>query len=110
MNNRRQHNRIKTKAMKLHAIKVRSFVILSLMVVVLLSSYIALIGLSVKNVVIRKEAEARSSLLRAEVSEMEHEYITRVGDITLARAGGVGLGTVASKSYTERKILVGQAY
>ncbi len=105
----RQVRRQTTRA-RVHAIKVRSFVTLTLIVTVLLSSYVALIGLSVKNVVVRKEAESKTALLRAEVSEMEHEYILRVGDITLARAGGIGLGTVASKSYAERKVLVGQAY
>jgi len=102
--------RRQTKRARVHAIKVRSFVMLVFIVTVLLSSYVALIGLSVKNVVIRKEAEAKTAQLRAQVSEMEHEYLTRSGDITLARADGVGLGTVASKSFAERKILVGQAY
>ncbi len=96
--------------MKIHAIKVRSFVMLALMVIVLLSSYVALIGLSVKNVVIRKEAETKTALLQAKISDMEREYLTRVSDVTLARADGVGLKSVASKSFAERKILVGQAY
>ena len=105
----RQERRQTTRA-RVHAIKVRSFVVLALTVVVLLSSYVALIGLSVKNVVMRKEAETRAALLRAEVSDMEREYLTRVSDVTLARADGVGLKSVVSKSFVERKILVGQAY
>jgi len=102
--------RRQTARARAHAIKVRSFVVLALIVTGLLSSYVALIGLSVKNVVMRKEAETKTALLRAEVSDMEREYLTRVGDVTLARADGVGLKSVASKSFAERKILVGQAY
>lgn len=83
---------------------------LVLIVATLLASYVALIGLSVKNVVIRKEAEAKTALLRAQVSEVEHEYITRVGDISESRAEGIGLGRVVSKAFAERTILVGQAY
>jgi hypothetical protein len=110
MNTRRRHNRIKTRAMKLYTLKAWSFVLLVSVVVTVIAVYVTLIGLSVKSVVERKEAETRLASLRADVAEMESEYIKRVGDITIARAGGIGLGTVASKSYAERKVLVGKAY
>ena len=96
--------------MKIHAFKVQSFAVLFLLATILLASYVALIGISVKNVVLRKEAEAKVALLRADIAEMEQEYLTRVSDITLARADGMGLGRVASKSFAERTVLVGQAY
>ncbi len=99
----------KTRAVALR-IRVRTFTVVSLMVAVLLSSYVALVGLSVKNVIVRKEAETKAAYLRAKVSEMEREYIVRVGDISEARAEGIGLAKIESKSFTERKVLVGQAY
>ena len=110
MYRRKTYNRIRTRAMKIHAFKVQSFVILFLLVSVLLASYVTLIGVSVKNVVLRKEMETKVALLRADIAEMEQEYLTRVSDITLARADGMGLGSVASKSFAERTVLVGQAY
>ncbi len=101
--------RAQNRVIQMQAIKVRVFVVLILMVAVLLSGYVGMLALSVKNVVLRKESEAKTALLRVEVSKMEHEYITRVGDITLVRADGIGLSKVASKSFAERRILVGQA-
>ncbi|GEM_PF-4634173 len=101
---RRQNNRILVQV-----IKLRVFIMLTLMITVLLASYVTFIGLSVKNVVIRKEAETRTAMIRAEISQMENEYITRVSGITMARASGAGLGPVASKGFTERRVLVGQA-
>lgn len=105
MNNiKRQRGRVRVKV-----IKLRAFATLLLVVTVLSSSYVVLIGMSVKSVVERKSAEARSAVLRAEIAQMEKEYITRVGDITLARAEGIGLTRVASKGFSERRVLVGQA-
>ena len=105
-----KRRKIRTQRARVQVLKIQSFFVLLLVVVLLMTSYVVLIGLSVKNVIIRKEAETKTALLRAEVSEMEREYITRVGDITLARADGVGLGKVVIKTYAERSILVGQAY
>ncbi len=96
--------------MRIHFLKVHIFAVLMVIVSLLLVSYVALIGLSVKNVVVRKDAEAKVALLRAEVAKMEREYLLRVGDITIARADSMGLTPVEKKSYAERKILVGQAY
>jgi hypothetical protein len=80
-----------------------------LSVTVLSAGYIVLVGMSIKNVVERKEAETMSATLRAEIAQMEHEYLVRVGDITIDRASSVGLTKVASKGFTERRVLVGQA-
>lgn len=72
-------------------------------------SYVALLGMSVKSVVERKEAETLTATLRAEVATMERDYLVRVSDITEARAAGVGLTKVASKKFAERRVLVGRA-
>ena len=101
--------RQKSARVRVQVLKLRAFALLLLTVTVLVSTYVVLIGMSVKSVVERKEAELRTAELRAEIAQMEHDYLTRVGDITLARAGGVGLGKVASKGFTERRVLVGQA-
>ena len=101
---RRQSSR-----MRMQVLKLRIFAMLLLTVTVLVATYIILIGMSVKNVVERKEAETRTATIRAEISQMEHEYLTRVGDITLARAEGIGLNIVESKGFTERRVIVGQA-
>ncbi len=91
-------------------LRVRSFTVVLLLVAVLLSSYVALVGLSVKNVIVRKEAETKTVYMQAQVSKIEREYIIRVGDISRDGAERVGLTNVASKSFAERKVLVGQAY
>ena len=96
MNNiKRQRGRVRVQV-----IKLRAFTFLLLLVTVLMSSYVVLIGMSVKSVVERKDAETRAAVLRAEIAEMEKEYITRVGDITLSRADGLGLTRVASKGFS----------
>lgn len=100
----RQRTRIST-----HALKVRGFAGLSLLVTMLLTAYVALIGISVKNVVERKEAEVRTANIRAEVAQLEKEYLTRVSDLTEVRAEGMGLAKVTSKKFIERRILVGRA-
>ena len=101
--------RQKNKRVRLQVLKLRAFAALLLVVTALSVTYVGLIGMSVKSVVERKDAEARGGVLRAEIAQMENEYLTRVGDITLARAQGAGLTTVASKGFTERRVLVGQA-
>jgi hypothetical protein len=93
----------------IRAFKRRAFFVLAIIVTILISVYVVLLALSIKNVVLRKEAEIQMRDLRAQVASMEREYIVRVGDITESRATGAGLGKVASKSFTERRVLVGQA-
>ncbi len=104
--------RVKNKSIrtKILNIKVQAFSILLLLVAVLLTGYVTLLGLSIKNVIVRKEAEVKMANLQAEVSKMEREYIMRVSDISRDRASGVGLTKIVSKSFAERRVLVGQAY
>ncbi len=99
----------KNKRIRMQVFRLRAFAFLFLSVMVLSAAYVALIGMSVKNVVERKDFEARAIVLRAEIAQMEHEYLIRVGDITIDRADNLGLTKVASKGYTQRRVLVGQA-
>lgn len=57
-----------------------------LLVVVGVVSYGAFIRQTVANVVDRKNAEAAAADLAADVSELESVYMTKLKDVTLARA------------------------
>lgn len=98
-----------TGKISLHALKVRIFAALSFTVLALIVAYISLLALSVKHVVERKEAEVLTAQTRTEITVMEREYLARVSDLTEVRAERIGLTRVATKNFTERRVLVGRA-
>ncbi len=104
------NTRYTTGVIRVRKIKAYCFVALFFIAVFLLTMYAALLALSVKNVVLRKDLESKITLVRAEVADMESEYIKRIGDITLSRAEGMGLFAIEDKDFIERRVLVGQAY
>lgn len=76
---------------------------------VLVISYIALVSMTIVNVIARKEALERITETRTDISQLEHEFFSRMEALTLAHAESRGLSPVSLKRYVERLTAVGVA-
>ncbi len=83
--------------------------VLSLSAVVLVFSYITIVGMTIVNVIAQEEALDRITATRSSIAQLEHEYYTRMESLSIAQAAERGLMPVSDKQFVQRLSAVGVA-
>ena len=83
--------------------------VLCLMLACLIVGYVALVSLSVVNVIASKEAVDEMTALRTSVSELEHDYFELSEQVTKDSGAVLGLAPVQKTNYVSRAGAVGAA-
>ena|SRR3989338_78693 len=92
-----------------HPLEHTAFRIFSATLLVLVFSYIYLVGSSAFNVIARKEALAQSARVGASIGVSEREYFAASQKVTPEEGLSLGLAPVAKTAYVYRPGAVGQA-
>ncbi|HEY4488323.1 MAG TPA: hypothetical protein VJB97_02305 [Candidatus Paceibacterota bacterium] len=85
-----------------HPLEQAVFRVLCVLLAVLFCSYFYFVGLSVINVIARKEAAVGSDSLESTISEMEKEYFALNTTVTEGSAASLGLKEIAATDYVYR--------
>jgi hypothetical protein len=75
----------------------------------LLIAYVTIVGMTIVNVIARKEALDRTSETRSAIAQLEHEYFSRTEALTVSQGAERGLEPVSDKRYVQRLTAVGYA-
>ena len=79
------------------------------LVALLLVSYVTIVGMTIVNVIARKEALDKSTETRSMIAQLEHEYFSRTESLSIAQGVERGLTPVSDKRYVQRLTAVGYA-
>lgn len=105
----RQKNNIVSVFAYNRIMQERIFAILFSVILLLLVSYVYLVGSSVMHVVLRKETVAQISTLRADMALIESDYLQKTNSLTRGYADELGFTAVSGKQYIERTVLTARA-
>ncbi len=83
--------------------------VLTLSAVVLVFSYITIVGMTIVNVIAQEEAHDEITTTRSAIAQLEHEYYTRMESLSIAQAAERGLTPVSDKQFLQRLSAVGVA-
>lgn len=75
----------------------------------LLVAYVTIVGMTIVNVIARKEALDKTTETRSAIAQLEHEYFSRTEALSVAQGIERGLTPVSDKRYVERLTAVGYA-
>lgn len=87
-----------------HAVRV----VLAVLVLAVVG-YLALVSMSVVNVIAQKEAADRATAIRSDVGALEREYFALSQEITVAEGEVLGLTPITATNYVQRPGALGSA-
>lgn len=103
------HKRAIEHIARIRNAELRIFWALSLLVGILLASYLYLVSSSIVNVIVRGELENKITTAHSSLSILETEYLAKKNAVSFERALALGFHAVGEKQYVAKQSLFGNA-